>query len=249
MGSVRILLVEDDELQAEKVKFQLECMEYDLAGHAQNASDALALFHTTKPDLVLLDINLEGDRDGIEVAESIRAKYNTPIIFVTSLAERTTLERAKEMEPDAYLLKPLKDMELEAAIELALSRNAQPTPLSEPDKAEWQDLIIEDGIFVKVGKVLKKVMINDIIYISTSADKYCDLNTASQQLSIRRSLSDLEISLPPRHFVRIHRTTIVNTRFITEVNEAEQWLKLGELKLAIGRSFKKNLLERIQFFG
>lgn len=251
MGRIRILLVEDEDLHAEKIKFYLENLEYTLAGHAKDGAEAYRLFCATAPDLVLLDINLQGQRDGVQLAAQIRLESSVPIIFITSLKDRDTIDRAKETEPEAYLLKPLEEASLEAAIELALFRHAANKP-DQPTRQnfEWeQDLFIRDHLFIKVGRVLKKISVEEVMYVQTSADKYCDVHTHDRSYSIRSSLSDLESRLSPDQFIRVHRAYIINTEMITEVNETEMKVKVAEHSIPIGRSYKQQLFQRLNYLG
>jgi PAS domain S-box-containing protein len=119
----RILVVEDEAIVAMDIESRLAGMGYSLAGRAVSGEQALALAETERPDLVLMDIRLQGEMDGIEAAREIHQRFRIPVIFLTAYSEETTLERAKLAEPFGYILKPFDDRELKSAIEIALYKH------------------------------------------------------------------------------------------------------------------------------
>jgi two-component system, cell cycle sensor histidine kinase and response regulator CckA len=118
----RILVVEDEAAQAGVVEVLLRNLGYDVVGIADSGVDAIRLAGATNPDLVLMDIRLHGDLDGIATAERLRADFDTPIVYVTAYADHATLERAKVSGPLGYVVKPFEEEDLSAAIEVALFR-------------------------------------------------------------------------------------------------------------------------------
>ena len=123
MSRDRILIVEDEAIVAMNVEDRLTAMGYELAGRANSGEQALALAAQRHPDLVLMDIRLQGAVDGIAAAEEMRQRFHVPVIFLTAYAEDSTVDRAKHAEPYGYILKPFDDRELKSAIEIALYRH------------------------------------------------------------------------------------------------------------------------------
>ncbi len=123
MQLCRILVVEDEAIVAMDIEDRLASMNYALAGRADSGEKALELIEKQHPDLVLMDIRLKGDMDGIDAAEEIRRRFHLPVIFLTAYSEDATLERAKLAEPYGYILKPFEDRELKSAIEIALYKH------------------------------------------------------------------------------------------------------------------------------
>ncbi len=117
-----ILLVEDDDIIARVADWRLKNLGYTVCGRATTAAEAMELVVKQKPDLVLMDINIKGDIDGIETAKMIKQGFSIPVIFVTSHSDGTTLERAKAVNPDGFIIKPFVDNDLRVAIELALKK-------------------------------------------------------------------------------------------------------------------------------
>lgn len=117
-----ILLVEDDDIIARVAEWRLNTLGYTVCGRATTSAEAMDLVMNQKPDLVLMDININGDIDGIETAKMIKQGFNIPVVFVTSHSDGETLERAKATNPDGYIMKPFDDKDLRVAIELAIKR-------------------------------------------------------------------------------------------------------------------------------
>ncbi|MFC1669741.1 SpoIIE family protein phosphatase [Spirochaetota bacterium] len=123
MKDVNILIVEDEAIIATNIEDILKKLGYKSAGIAHTGKNALALVEKYDPQIILMDINLKGEMDGIEAAESIKHKYNKPVIFITAYSEEELLQRAKTIEPYGYLLKPINKRELHVIIEIALYRS------------------------------------------------------------------------------------------------------------------------------
>jgi PAS domain S-box-containing protein len=119
----KILVVEDENITAENLKLILESKGYEVLPLVTSGQKAVEVVQNVQPDLVLLDIILEDEMDGIEAARRILAIGNIPIIFLTALADRQTLERAKVAEPYGYILKPFNDHDLLNSIEMALYKH------------------------------------------------------------------------------------------------------------------------------
>lgn len=123
MANARILVVEDEIIIARELEVRLNKLDYDVVGIASSAREALSLTEQTKPDLVLMDIVLKGDMDGIEAAAEIQRRWRLPVIYVTAYTDENTLSRAKLTEPFGYILKPFSERELRVNIEMALYKH------------------------------------------------------------------------------------------------------------------------------
>ena len=120
MSNTKILIVEDDGIVAMDIQSRLEAFGYSVCGKVRSGDTAIEKTEELKPDLVLMDIVLKGEMDGIEAAEIIQASFGVPIIFVTAYAAGKRFERAKVIAPLGYIIKPFQDRELKIAIEMAL---------------------------------------------------------------------------------------------------------------------------------
>lgn len=118
--SAAILIVEDEGLIALDLKQKLEKLGYSISATVDNADDAISGVDRLRPALVLMDIRINGSRDGIAAADQIRRQFHVPVMFVTANADRETIERAKIAEPFGYIVKPFQNSDLRAQIEMAL---------------------------------------------------------------------------------------------------------------------------------
>jgi DNA-binding NarL/FixJ family response regulator len=144
---MKILIVEDELIIAEDVRGMLSRMGYEVVGNAMDYSEAIALLENTTPDLVLLDVNLNGKKDGIDLAQTINEAYKIPFIYTTSYSDTPTLQRAKNTNPANYLVKPFKQEQLFTAIEMALYRLSE-IPKKETAPTE-KAMIIKDALFIR----------------------------------------------------------------------------------------------------
>ncbi len=118
----RILIVEDERITAEDLGDVLTSLGYSVVGSASSGADAVVLAEETQPDLALMDIQIKGGMDGTETARILRQRFNIPVIFLTAHADSSTVGRAKSAEPLGYIVKPFRERELHAAIEIALHK-------------------------------------------------------------------------------------------------------------------------------
>jgi PAS domain S-box-containing protein/putative nucleotidyltransferase with HDIG domain len=124
MTRKRILVVEDESIVSLDISHRLRSLGYEVVGQARTGGDAVAMAGTHEPDLVLMDIQLEGNMDGIQAAEAIRRRFDIPIVFLTAYADSETVQRVKVTEPFGYIIKPFKDREVHTAIEMACYKHA-----------------------------------------------------------------------------------------------------------------------------
>ncbi len=122
-AATSILIVEDERIVAVDLQQTLNGLGYDAFAVASSSDEAVARASARCPDLVLMDIRIKGNRDGIETAEILRRRFGVPVVYLTAHADDATIERAKLTEPGAYLLKPVKSAELRSAIEISLYRH------------------------------------------------------------------------------------------------------------------------------
>jgi len=122
MSSVSVLLVEDDDVLAKIAETRLRNLGYELAGRAMTAAEAMAIVVNNRPDIVLMDITIKGNIDGIDTAHMIKKGFRIPVVFLTSHSDDALLQRAKATSPDGFITKPYTDDTLRVAIELALKK-------------------------------------------------------------------------------------------------------------------------------
>jgi len=127
----RIFIVEDEMIISKDIERTLVSLGYEVVGHAVSGASAIERTLETRPDLVLMDIHLKGELDGIETAQIIGGKFPVPIVYLTAFADAATIARAKETMPFGYLLKPFEERELQTAIEMALYKHRAESQLAQ----------------------------------------------------------------------------------------------------------------------
>ena len=123
MIAPRILIVEDNRIVSLDIQIKLEALGYLVVGTAASGEGAIKTVSDLNPNLVFMDINLEGAMDGIEAARQIQREYNVPIIFLTAFADDATKNRAMRLNPSGYIIKPYTDYQLQSSIRDVFSSN------------------------------------------------------------------------------------------------------------------------------
>lgn len=121
MSRIRVLIVEDEPLIAEHIATYLDNNDFEVSAISYDWDDAAGQLKDNTPDVVLLDINLEEERDGIQLAKLINEKYHLPFLFLTAHSDKNTLQKAKDVNPGGYIVKPYNERTIAASIEIALS--------------------------------------------------------------------------------------------------------------------------------
>lgn len=129
MTAEKILVVEDERVVARDIEKRLKKLGYVVSASVASGEAAIEKVAEVRPDLVLMDIRLKGQMDGIEAAEQIRTDFNIPVIYLTAYADDVTLQRAKVTEPFGYIVKPFDERDLHVAIEVALRRQLSETAI------------------------------------------------------------------------------------------------------------------------
>lgn len=119
---VKILIVEDEAIIAMRLQMELNNAGYEVCQMVASGKDAIKSVEDEKPDMVLMDIRLAGEMDGIEAAQEILSRYETSIVFMTGYTDEDVMERAKKLEPTAYLIKPVRVYDIDSIIDSALKK-------------------------------------------------------------------------------------------------------------------------------
>jgi two-component system, sensor histidine kinase len=120
----RALIVEDEALIVEELRARLSCIGFSVIGAVDNADESIAIATRERPDLVLMDIRLKGDKDGIRAAEEILQQVDASIVYLTAHSDRLTVDRASRTDHDGFILKPFHRRELQSTIAVAMLRRA-----------------------------------------------------------------------------------------------------------------------------
>ncbi len=133
MSEIQILIVEDEPIIAENIAHYLNNNDFRVCGIAYDDEEAKSFLENGAPDAVILDINLESEMNGIDIAELINSRYHLPFIFLTSYADKDTIEKVKMVKPWGYIVKPFNEKTVLASLEIAISNFAQANKKDQPD--------------------------------------------------------------------------------------------------------------------
>ncbi|GAB4024530.1 LytR/AlgR family response regulator transcription factor [Spirosoma gilvum] len=241
MSVLKIGVVEDELVIARTILHTLEELGYSPCGPAINYTEALELLEQDKPDLLLLDIQLAGRKDGIDVAQKLNDTHPIPFILLTANSDAETIDRAKKVKPHAYIVKPFTKEELYAAIEIAFSNFTGNQTDVKP--ASVVSNSARSFVFVKEGYVFRKVFFNELLFLESDAN-YVTLHLKStKKIMVRSTIQEFAAQLDPTLFLRTHRRYSVNISLIDEIFPTE--IALQGTKIPIGKSYREELFKAL----
>ena len=224
---VRVYIVEDEPLIVATIETALKKSGYTVVGDSDNAADALREIRLFLPDLVFIDIRLESEISGIEVAHQLD-KLKVPYFYLTSQTDPHTLQRVKNTNPLGYIVKPFTEAGLRSSVEVGWNNYRK----SEPEYV----VFTSDGIRHRLNQ-------EQVIYLK-AFDNYCYVFTETDQYLVPKTLKYLSSKLNPERFCKIHRSYWVNISHISSVGNTAVWL--GETEVPLAHNFKEILLTRLQ---
>ncbi len=175
MSKAGILIVEDSFIVAYHLQKTLESEGYHVYAIIDSGEKALAFLESTKPDLVLMDIMLNGEMDGIQTAGIIKNKFNLPVIYITALTDKDTIQRAKVTEPYGYLTKPFEDREIFTVLEMALYKHDIESRLRKSEEKYYSTVKAMNDAMVIVDSQFQ------VTYLNPAAEKLTALHREEAQ--------------------------------------------------------------------
>ncbi len=236
MSKIKVGIVEDELIIAQGITNALRSMGYDTTEPAITYVEALLMIQEQRPDILLIDIQLKGSKDGIDLAAKVKEEYNIPFIFLTANADAATVERAKQLNPPAYLVKPFNKTGLYTSIEICLHNFSGSKALT---IAEKDELFIKDCLFIKQGQHYKKVKTEDIIYLE-SDNIYVHVHAIYGKYLLRNSIQGVLDRLAASHFIRVHKGYAVNTNYVDTVSSESVFL--NGVEIPVGRAYRDALM-------
>ena len=216
---IKIGIVEDELLIAEKIKILLMEIGYQVAEPVSTYQEALDMVRTDAPDMLLLDINLGAKKDGIDIAQTLNEQHPLPFIFLTANSDAATIERAKAVKPYAYLVKPFTKDDLFAAIEIAFAHAQRLKQTVENTLSTLSPK--QNFMFVKDNHRFIKIAFDTIVYVE-SMENYVIIHTKDKKkATIRSTFSEFLASLPTGQFQKIHRSYAVQIGLIDNIDNLE----------------------------
>jgi DNA-binding LytR/AlgR family response regulator len=256
---INILIVEDESIVALDLANGLEQDGYQIAGIADSAEEARQLFNDHEVDIVLMDVNIFGSKDGIDTAVELLKQKPVPIIYLTAFTDAGTIDRIKQTHPAAFLSKPYSLTNVRIAIELAINNFAVTSQQQETGKIIPLDknatrsatsperemiLRMNEYIFVKHNYVFVKIKLADLLYVEAD-NNYVSLVTPDKKFLLRMSLGQLLDKVNYKALARIHRSFAVNINCIQSFNDQE--VEINQQQLPIGRNYKEEFLRNFDF--
>ena len=230
---LNILIVEDEYITQKTISIFLKEIGYNVIGTAMNAEEALIYLKEHTVELALLDITIQGDKDGIWLANYIQEHYRIPHLFLTAYVDDTTIKNAIATNPYGYLVKPFQKAELFSAIEIAIMNFNKCMP-SEKTK-------LPDYIFVKHHEVFEKVSLNTVLYDECQKN-YLLLVTTDKEYRFRATITDFLCKLP-NQFIKTHKGFIVNTHKIQSFNSST--IIVNNKSIPVSKTYKEAVLRKI----
>lgn len=223
MKKERIYIVEDDVIAQEVLKDFIEDFGYEVIGVTGNPHVALSEIELKRPDLVVLDINLRSAKlNGIDIA----SKIDVPFIYLTANSDKFTLKEASQTAYVDFVLKPIDAERLKVAISLALQKK-QSTEAEESKEA---------CLVLKNSNTLIRTPYKQILFIK-SLGNYIEVHEKVGRKLIRKTLKEVEELLPEEHFLKTHRSYVVNKEYIEKVSASS--IILSGVKIPVSRSYKE----------
>lgn len=236
MNKVKVAIVEDESIIAEDLSDILEEQNYEVVGIAKSFASGLELINSQYPDIILLDIKIKGDLDGIDLAVKVREEYHLPFVFISSHSDSTTVQRAATVNPYGYLIKPFEDDDVIVAIEIAMSNFAKENSISE------DNFVLNNCLFVREKNLSVKVACPEILFIKADGN-YSIIQTEKRSYTLRATLKDIYPKLPSGGFFRTHKSYIVNLENLSAVNSDSIYIK--DYELPIGRQQLSELTKKL----
>ena len=233
MAEVKILIVEDELLLAEDLKQKLERLNYEVIGMSTSGEDALSLVGRQVPDIAILDINLDGEMNGLEIGAYLKRTWDLQIIYLTQFNDINTFEKAKASRPSSYLTKPVNIWDLVRAIELSMENNS----IAQHKEENQSSYFLRKALYLRNGdQRFERVDTEEILFLKASG-AYTEVHTLKKKFVFSENLSHFERVLRISHLVRVHRSWMVNVDKVDVIDE--QMLFVGKEKIPVGKTYRK----------
>lgn len=224
----KIFIVEDVAVNRMMLETILTQHNFEIVGTAVTAKDALAKIETTKPDLVLLDIQLHGDKTGIWIGQQLNEKFKIPFIYITAYQDPYTTEEVLKTQPFGFIVKPINTAQLITTINIALNIHR-----------EHSDNLIK----IVDGKRTLQINPAEVLYLQSDGN-YVHIYTKNNHLLVRNTLQHLIDVFPVDFLLRIHLRTAINPKWEYSFNGTE--ISIQGKTLNVSNTYKSGVLERLK---
>lgn len=231
MNTTSILVVEDDNSFALELEMMILDLGYRYLGNPQTSMEAFKAIASEEPDLIIMDINIDSEVDGISIAEAIQAR-NIPIIFITSFGNHDYFERAQKVYSVGFLVKPFHLLTLRSVIEKSLL-----------GKSEISSQVEENSFLLKSSNTFHKVPINKIKWIEVDGN-YCYFFTEDRKFVLKLSMKRVLDKINEKdNFLKIHRKFVIHKKYISNFNSKNNTIQLNEEDIPVGRVYRNKVMD------
>lgn len=223
MTWLRIFIVEDEPIIVATIESMLQKFGYKVLGDADNFDDAIQKIKQTKPDLVLLDVQLDGEKDGVDLA-MVLDEIGIQYMYLTSQTDQYTTAKITQTHPIGYAAKPFTENSLRSNIEIAWnSKKTEPT----------------EFLTITVNQDIYKIKQQNILFLQ-ALDNYCYVYYKDEKLLIPKTLKFVSEQLNPQNFRKCHRTYVVNLKKINSISKNS--IKILEHEIPLSKAHKNEFL-------
>ena len=235
---INVLVVEDDPITAQDISETLEDFGMRITHSVSTGEKALEVVKSDKPDVILMDINLEGSLDGVGTVVELNKTESIPVIYLTANSDKLTASRAFQTNPYAFITKPFNENDISFAVELAFNNHLQ--KIFETSASKFNNKL--ESLFIKSGERYEKIVLKDILYIRADGS-YSHIFTSNKEYPSSNNLNFIWNKLTHPMFVRIHRSYVVNVENITSFDNSHVYF--GEQYVPYSKNHKEELMEKI----
>jgi len=233
---IKVLIVEDEVLVAEDLTEHMIESGFKVTGIAISGEECFDAIEKETPDIIIMDINLQGKLDGIEIAKILNQTKKIPFIFLTSNSDDATVNRAIPLNPDAFISKPFNKNDLRIAVELACQKHN--TRVVEEASTDPKNVSTQ-AIFVKENTVYKRIDVPNVLYIEAKGS-YSNIVTTTKTYTLSYNLNHFAIQVKNPVFKRVHRSYIVNINKVEGIENNS--LLINKTAIPVSKQFQKEIL-------
>lgn len=237
MEKINVLIVEDAGLVAEDIANKLKKHNMDVAAICNSGEDAIRSLEERMPDVILMDIQLSGALDGISTAHMIHEKNDIPIVYLSDYGDDDKVNRAIKTSPQTYLSKPFREGDLIRTIQIAFN-NWRDRHATKPSA------VLKDHFFIKDGDKHVKVSYHDIVYLEAGR-AYCRIVTETKTYTQSNNMGKILDQISHKDFIRVHRSYVINTNKITEIEG--NIIRLGKHRVEMSKGMRDKLIDKLKF--
>lgn len=230
-----IAILEDDPFIVQQLVKIVGEMGYLVGAHTSNPEEFILYVKKEKPELLLLDVNLEQEKDGIDTAKEIRSFSESSIVFITSYFDDLTLSRIRDIGPEGFVLKPFREIDVKINLNLALTNRTKQIKIKVHEN--------ESPLFIKQAGEMVKVDPNSVLYLK-GEDNYTFVHFEDgSKHTVSTTLKSIGQQFSVYGFKRIHKSYVINLSHLRTVSGSI--VSLGGENIPIGKAYKKELLAEL----